>query len=338
MIKESNGYSLQKHNTFHIDAKADKFIEYTTVGDLKRILASAEIQKTPVLHIGGGSNLLFVADFKGIILHSLIKGIEITNETDDFIYIRVGAGEIWDEFVATCVEKGWGGVENLSLIPGEVGASAVQNIGAYGAEAKDCIGKVEVVELSSGEERSLTNAECCFSYRQSIFKSEYKNKYIVTYVTFKLSRCPNYNLEYGNIKTELEKYPEINLSTIRQAVISIRRAKLPDPEVEGNAGSFFMNPVVTAEKFESLYKEYPEIPHYDAGTGLIKLPAAWLIDQCGWKGRTVGHAGVHDKQALVLVNRGGATGSEIVELSEMIRTSVKNKFGVEIHPEVNFIG
>lgn len=338
MIKEKYEYSLRNHNTFGIEARADRFVEYTTVNDLKRLLDSPGFRELPRLHIGGGSNLLFTDDFRGVVLHSLITGIEVADETDDFVRLRVGAGEVWDDFVAWCVERGWAGVENLSLIPGEVGASAVQNIGAYGAEAKDVIEEVETVEIATGRERNFPNADCRFAYRHSIFKGELKGMYVITHVTFKLSKHPVYRLDYGNIQAELEKYPQVSLSTIRQAIVAIRTEKLPDPKTIGNAGSFFMNPVISLETFEKLKGEYPDMPHYEAGPGRVKVPAAWLIDRCGWKGRSIGHAGVHSKQALVLVNRGGATGKEIVALSEQIRTSVKEKYGILITPEVNFIG
>lgn len=338
MINEYTQYSLFSHNTFGINANADTFLEYSSVEDLKQLLARKELFSKPFLHIGRGSNLLFVSDYKGTILHSRIDGIEIIDETDESITLRVGAGVVWDDFVAYCVEHKWGGAENLSLIPGEVGASAVQNIGAYGVEAGDLIEKVETVDVFTAEERVFTKADCCFSYRQSIFKAELKGKYIVTYVTYKLNKKMVYNLEYGNIKAELDKYDKIDLSTIRHAIISIRESKLPDPQIEGNAGSFFMNPLISRKQFTDLKQDYPDIPHYDVDENCVKIPAAWMIDRCGWKGKTMGNAGVHAKQALVLVNKGGATGKEIIDLSRAIQASVKERFGVNIYPEVNFIG
>lgn len=338
MVKEYVDYSLLHHNTFGIDVSADKFVEYTSVKDLKHLFSGKDFQKNSCLHIGAGSNLLFVSDYHGIILHSGIKGMEIIRETNEEVYIRVGAGETWDNFVAYCVNNGWGGAENLSLIPGEVGASVVQNIGAYGAEVKDLVEQVEVVEISTTEEKSFTNAGCNFSYRQSIFKNEWKNKCVVTYVTYKLSKRPVFKLEYGNIKEELAKYEQVNLYTIRRAIISIRENKLPDPKVEGSAGSFFMNPIISRTQFDFLRENYPEIPYYIVDRHLVKVPAGWLIDQCGWKGKTLGRAGVHSKQALVLVNKGGATGDEILALSQAIRVSVREKFEIDIYPEVNFIG
>lgn len=338
MIIKRNHYSLLAYNTFGIDAKTDTFIEYASTEELKQILSEKETMPHPFLHIGGGSNLLFISDFKGTVLHSSIKGIEIVERSGEYVIIRVGAGEVWDDFVAFCVEQGWSGVENLSLIPGEVGASAVQNIGAYGVEAKDMIDKVEAIEIETGKERIFTNKDCCFSYRQSIFKNELKGKYAVTYVTYRLRERPQFNLEYGNIRVELQKYPEINLKNIRKAIIAIRKAKLPDPKIEGNGGSFFMNPIVTRRQYEQLKQLYEDMPHYDVDENRVKVPAAWMIDRCGWKGRTMGRAGVHDKQALVLVNKGGAIGKEVVRLSQAVQASVKEIFGIEIHPEVNFIG
>lgn len=338
MIKEHAQYSLLPYNTFGIDVKAETFLEYSSVEELKSVLSRKELFSKPYFHIGGGSNLLFVSDFNGTILHSAIKGMEVVEDTEDYVRIRIGAGEVWDDVVAFCVEHGWPGMENLSFIPGEVGATAVQNIGAYGAEAKDVIDEVETVEIETRQERTFTNEECRFSYRQSIFKNELKGKYIVTYVIYRLDKHASYNLEYGNIKSELDKAGEVSLKSIRETIIAVRRAKLPDPEEEGNAGSFFMNPIVPRKQFESICEAYSEVPHYEVDEAWVKIPAAWMIDRCGWKGRRLGNAGVHDKQALVLVNKGGATGKEIIDLSQAIRNSVKEKFGVDIYPEVNFIG
>lgn len=337
MIKEYANHSLLPYNTFGIDVKAASFIEYSSVEDLKTILSRGAFASRPFLHIGGGSNLLFTADYAGTILHSQIKEMEVVGEEGDDIYVRVSSGVVWDDFVAHCVSQGWGGAENLSLIPGEVGASAVQNIGAYGVEAKDLISKVETIEVATGNDRTFTNEDCCFSYRQSIFKNELKGKYIVTHVTYRLSKNPVFNLEYGNIKAELEKYDKVNLATVRRAIIAIRESKLPDPKVEGNAGSFFMNPIVPRAQFEALQRVYEKMPFYVVDEERIKIPAGWMIDRCGWKGKVLGRAGVHDKQALVLVNKGGATGQDVIKLSEAVCAAVKDKFGIEIHPEVNFI-
>lgn len=337
MVNTYTNFSLLKYNTFGMDVQAARFVEYESVEELKHILSSFAPEDL-FLQIGGGSNLLFTDNFPGTVLHSCIKGREVVEEDEESVYLRVGAGEVWDDFVAYCVENGWGGVENLSLIPGEVGASAVQNIGAYGVEAKDLITKVETIEIATCNERSFSVEECAYAYRKSIFKEEWKGQYIVTYVTYRLSKKPIFHLDYGNMKAELEKRGgEVTLSTIRNVVIAIRQAKLPDPAIQGNAGSFFMNPVIDRSLYEGLLEEYPDMPHYDVDESHVKIPAAWMIDQCGWKGHSLGRAGVHDKQALVLVNRGGATGSEIIMLSQAVRQSVKDKFGIDIHPEVNFI-
>lgn len=331
-------YSLLSHNTFGMDIKASLFIEYTSVEELKEILRRYPLEEGCWLHIGGGSNLLFKGDYPGIILHSAIKGYEILEENEQEVIVRVGAGEVWDDFVAYSVEKGWYGAENLSLIPGEVGASAVQNIGAYGMEAKDLIVNVETVEVATGEERIFTNAECAYAYRESAFKLSLKGKYIITKVSYRLKKTPCYHLDYGNVRAELEKSGiALTLSNVREVIIKIREGKLPDPKVQGNAGSFFMNPIISRVQFEALLAEYPQMPHYVVDAERVKIPAAWMIDQCGWKGKRLGNAGVHDKQALVLVNEGGATGEEVIRLSEAIQKSVFDKFGIRISPEVNFI-
>ena len=331
-------YSLLAHNTFGMDVKASVFIEYASVEELKDVLRQYSLTEGAWLHIGGGSNLLFTGDYPGVILHSAIKGYEIVSEDAEEVVVRVGAGEVWDDFVAYTVAKGWYGAENLSLIPGEVGASAVQNIGAYGVEAKDLIVKVETVEVATGKERIFDNAECGYAYRESIFKLSLKGQYIVTKVSYRLKKTPCYHLDYGNVRTELEKSGcALTLENVREGIIKIREGKLPDPKVQGNAGSFFMNPIVPRTQFEELLAQYPRMPYYEVDACRVKIPAAWMIDQCGWKGKQLGNAGVHHNQALVLVNCGGATGEEIIRLSEAIRESVSEKFGVSISPEVNFI-
>lgn len=328
-------YSLLSHNTFGIEAVAARFLEYNSVDELRNIILSGQITN-PYLHIGGGSNLLFTKNYEGTVLHSCIKGIDVLEETDDDVWLRVGAGVEWDDFVAWCVEHNWYGVENLSLIPGEVGASAVQNIGAYGVEVKDILVAVETMNIR-GEERVYSVEECEYAYRKSIFKrSEMKNVF-VTYVRFKLSKKEHYTLDYGTIRRELEKYAKITLAAVRQVVIEIRKAKLPDPKVMGNAGSFFMNPVVSRQIFLALQKQYPQMPFYDLGEDRVKIPAGWMIEQCGWKGKILGPAAVHDKQALVIVNRGGATGKDIIALSNAVRAAVYEKFAIDIQPEVNFV-
>ena len=333
-----NNHSLLPYHTFGMDVKTSVFIEYTSVDELKQILQQENLSEKKWLHIGGGSNLLFTGDYEGVILHSAIKGTEIVHEDDESVHVRVGAGEVWDDFVAYAVNQGWYGAENLSLIPGEVGASAVQNIGAYGMEAKDLIVKVEALDVTTGNDSVFTNTECRYAYRESIFKKEWKGRYIITYVTYRLSKTPQFQLEYGNVKGELEKQGcELTLKNVRDVIIRIREAKLPDPKVQGNAGSFFMNPVIPRMQYESLLAKYPEMPHYKVDEEWVKVPAAWMIDRCGWKGKRMGNAGVHDKQALVLVNCGGATGQEIITLSQHIQQSVYESFRIAIVPEVNFI-
>ena len=331
-------YSLLAHNTFGMDVKASVFIEYASVEELKELLAKKRLEEGRWFHIGGGSNLLFLSDYQGVILHSAIKGYELWQETDDEVIVRVGAGEVWDDFVAYTVSKGWYGAENLSFIPGEVGASAVQNIGAYGVEVKDLIVQVEAVEAATGMERIFTNEECGYAYRESVFKHSLKGKYMVTGVSFRLKKKPCYQLDYGNVRAELEKNGgALTLENVRQTIIRIRESKLPDPKVQGNAGSFFMNPMIPRVQLVALQKKYPQIPHYEVDANRVKIPAAWLIDQCGWKGKRLGRAGVHDKQPLVLVNVGNATGEEMVRLSEEIQKTVFETFGIPILPEVNFI-
>ena len=332
MVNEVN-YSLLHHNTFGIDAKCRRFLEYASVEEAQQI--ARQLQE-PYLLIGAGSNLLLTGDFNGTVVHSALKGIE--NQIDG--RIRCGSGETWDEVVAWCVGHHLYGAENLSLIPGEVGASAVQNIGAYGAEVKDLIVSVEAVEIGTGRLCTFSREDCQYGYRDSRFKHEWKNKYLITHVVYQLkSDEASPSTEYGNIRAELDRrgIQTPTAAELREVVIAIREAKLPDPKVTGNAGSFFMNPVVSREKFEELLAQYPQMPHYYIDAEHEKIPAGWMIDQCGWKGRSLGNAGVHDKQALVLVNRGGATGQDIVALCNTIRKDVLERFGIDIHPEVNII-
>lgn len=341
-MKHYTDYSLKSLHTFGMDVRTAHFVEYTSVDELEALLVrmQSEWETLPWLHMGGGSNLLFTSDYyQGVILHSAIKGWQVVDEDEECVHLRVGAGVVWDELVAYTVAQGWGGMENLSLIPGEVGASAVQNIGAYGMEAKDLIETVDTIEIATGTSRTFACEECGYAYRQSVFKSELKGKFVVTHVTYRLQKNPVFHLDYGNIRAELERMGEgISLDTIRRAVIRIRESKLPDPQVTGNAGSFFMNPIVPRAVMEHIREAYPQMPFYEVDTERVKIPAGWMIEQCGWKGRALGRAAVHDKQALVLVNLGGATGREIIALSDAVRHDVKEKFGMDIHPEVNFIG
>lgn len=337
-MKDFYDFNLKEHNTFDIDVKCRRFIEFESVDELLQIVNSLTDADKPLLVLGGGSNMLFTADYEGTVLHSAIKG-HVAVQTDEGIMLRCGSGEVWDDIVSLCVSNRMYGAENLSLIPGDVGASAVQNIGAYGAEAKDIILKVEAVDLQTGKMCEFTNEECEYAYRKSKFKGEWRNRFVITYVTYKLSEvfCPC--LDYGNIRAELEKR-NIKVPTaeqLRNVIIDIRNEKLPDPKIEGNAGSFFMNPVVPKAKYEELVARFGNVPHYSVDDNNEKIPAGWMIDQCGWKGKSLGKAGVHSRQALVLVNRGGAEGKDIVALCDAIKRDVKDKFGIDIVPEVNII-
>ncbi|MDR0683051.1 MAG: UDP-N-acetylmuramate dehydrogenase [Dysgonamonadaceae bacterium] len=330
-------YSLLKHNTFNLDIKTRWFVEYESEGDLQKLLKDEYFLSQPSCHIGRGSNLLFLSDFYGVIIHSAIKGIEVLNEDETHIRLKIGAAEIWDSFVEYCVENRWGGVENLSFIPGEVGSSAYQNIGAYGVEASDCISEVHTYSLKTGEKRIFSNEECNYSYRHSFFKmQENKGLYYITHVVYQLSKQPEFKLNYGDIKSYLEG-KEINLQTVRKAIISIRESKLPNPEILGNAGSFFINPYLCIVHYESLKKQYPNIPYYPVNEKVVKTSAAWLIDRCGLKGKTLGGAAVHEKQPLVIVNKKNATGKDIALLAEEIRKAVYEKFKIELQSEVIYI-
>ena len=332
MIDQKN-YSLLRHNTFGIDAKCKRFIEYSSVEEAQQVARMITDADRPLLILGGGSNLLLTGDYNGTVLHSGIRFLEQTDEC----HVRCGSGFIWDDVVDYCVANNLYGVENLSIIPGEVGASAVQNIGAYGAEAKDLIECVEAVEIETGQICRFTNTECAYSYRQSKFKHAWKNRFLITAVTYKLSKTYNPKLDYGNIRVALAAKGIDNPTAmqLRETIIDIRNAKLPDPKVLGNAGSFFMNPVVPTHKYNQLAQQYVGMPHYTIDSEYEKIPAGWLIEQCGWKGKALGKAAVHNKQALVLVNCGGATGSEVVQLYKTIQHDVKQKFDIEIKPEVN---
>ena len=327
-------YSLKQHNTFGIEAKCAQFVEYSSEAEAKEVAELLRNTRVPYIIIGGGSNLLLTRDYEGIVVHSACKGIERNGNR-----LVCGSGEVFDDVVAQSIEMGLYGAENLSLIPGDVGASAVQNIGAYGAEAKDLIRSIRAVEIATGNVCVIENAECEYGYRQSKFKHDWKNQYLILSVEYEFAATFEPRLDYGNIRAELEK-EGVSLPTaqqLRNTIIRIREAKLPDPKVLGNAGSFFMNPIVGRQKYEALATQYEGMPHYDIDADHVKIPAGWMIDQCGWKGKSMGRAGVHDKQALVLVNRGGATGQEVVALCQQIQADVKQKFGIDIYPEVNVI-
>lgn len=331
--------SLKEYNTFGLDAKAAQFVECNTLEEVQVLCITFNLSERDIFILGGGSNILLTKDFSGMVVKMNLKGIAKVNETEEHVYIKANSGENWHEFVLFCVEKGYGGVENLSLIPGCIGAAPMQNIGAYGVEVKDVIDTVDAVEISTGVKTVFTNAECKFGYRESIFKNEAKGKYIITSVTFKLTKTPKLNISYGAIKDVLQEkgISTPNLKDVSDAVIAIRSSKLPDPKILGNSGSFFKNPEIDATIYHQLKEKYPEIPGYVLSSNQVKVPAGWLIEQCGWKGKRVGNTGAHKDQALVLVNYGNATGNEIYALALEIQKSVRDKFGIHIMPEVNII-
>jgi UDP-N-acetylmuramate dehydrogenase len=329
--------SLRPYNTFGIDAIAKLFTEFNNANELEEVLrAMGGVQE---MVLGGGSNILLTKDFNGLVLKNNIMGIEEVKEDDEHVYLKVGAGENWHRFVMYCIANNLAGVENLSLIPGNVGASPMQNIGAYGVEMKEVFHDLEAMHLKHKEVLLFTLNDCEFGYRDSVFKKKYKDQFAILTVTFRLNKNPKFNTSYGALEQELEKMgvQELSIKAISQAVINIRSSKLPDPAEIGNAGSFFKNPTVNAAFFESLKKQFPSIVAYKVGDDAVKLAAGWLIEQCGWKGYRKGDAGCHAKQALVLVNYGHATGQEIYDLSEEIVQSVQNKFGVTLEREVNII-
>ena len=339
-MKDERNYSLLAHNTFGIDAQCRRFLEYANTEEAMEVadILRGEDEREPLMVVGKGSNLLLTTDYEGTVVHGAIRGISMLEEGEEAT-LSAGCGETWDDVVAWTVERGYADLANLSLIPGEVGASAIQNIGAYGAEAAQFISEVAAIEIATGKQVRLKNEDCRYGYRDSRFKHEWRNKFLVTHVVYHLNRSHQPRLDYGNIRQELEReaITHPTPSQLRQAIIRIRQAKLPEPDVLGNAGSFFMNPVVSRQVYERLAERYPLMPHYDLNEGDVKIPAGWLIDQCGWKGRQMGRAGVYEKQALVLVNLGGATGKEVVELCQAIQLSVKQLFGIELKPEVNIV-
>lgn len=330
-------YSLKHLNTFGIDTKAKFFCEVSTIDEIRELAAEPKFAEIPKLILGGGSNLLFVNDFEGLVFQSKITGIEILEEDDAFVTVRVGAGENWDNFVNHCVTKKWGGIENLSDIPGTVGASPIQNIGAYGVEVKDVIENVEVINLKTLETKLFSAAECHFDYRDSIFKRSENKHLFITSVTFRLTKFNAFFIGYKDLSEELKKYKDITLQTVRHAILAIRKRKLPDYKELGNAGSFFKNPVISLEKVEELKQKYEQFPLFPVSDSSSKIAAAWLIDQCGWKGKRIENVGVHENQALVIVNYGNATGKEVLNLANQIIDSVSEKFGILLEKEVNII-
>ena len=334
MIREFHQISLRGRNSFGVDQRAARLVEFETAEDLRTFFAAGIPGRWTVL--AGGNNILFTEDYDGVLLTPVARQIALLSDDGDEVRLRVEAGVEWDDLVEWAVERGLWGIENLSLIPGKAGSAPVQNIGAYGVEVKDLIVRVETLNIE-GKEHVYDVTECGYSYRDSIFKRPENKSVFVTYVSFRLSKREHYTLDYGTIRRELEKYPGVTLDVVRRVIIAIREEKLPDPRVMGNAGSFFMNPIVGREQFEALQAEYPQMPFYEIDTDRVKIPAGWMIDLCGWKGKALGPAAVHDKQALVLVNRGGAKGADVIALSDAVRASVRAKFGIDIHPEVNFI-
>lgn len=326
--------SLKPYNTFGIEIKAKAFVEISSVDELKKIISENNL---PLLILGGGSNVLFTQDFNGLVIKNKLKGIELINENKNEVTLKVAAGEVWHEFVLYCIKNNYAGLENLSLIPGSVGASPMQNIGAYGVEVKDFIIEVEALHLSTLKQTQFTNQACEFDYRSSIFKTKEKGRYFITAVTFKLSKKPKINTSYGAIEAELQKHNVINptIKQVSDAVIRIRESKLPNPTEIGNAGSFFKNPSISNEVAALLKKDYPTVPFYPQNNETTKIAAGWLIEQCGFKGKTIGNFGVHKNQALVLVNYGNANGKNIFDLSSTIIEAVSQKFNIELEREVN---
>lgn len=338
-MKIQENVSLRPYNTFGIDAAARYFTSFPSQEALLTVLAAPEWKHARKLILGGGSNILFTQDFDGLVLKNELKGIRVVSEDDEFVYVQAGAGENWHQFVMHCIGQGLAGLENLSLIPGNVGASPMQNIGAYGVEIKDTFYELEAFHLFDHALVKFNREACAFGYRESVFKREYKDQFVILHVTYRLSKKPHFNTSYGAIEQELERMGITTLSirAISDAVINIRSSKLPNPAEIGNAGSFFKNPEVTREKYEALKEAFPEIVAYPLPGDHFKLAAGWLIEQCGWKGYRNGDAGVHARQALVLVNYGQAKGEELVELSWKVVDSVKEKFGVTLEREVNIV-
>lgn len=335
-------YSLKKYNSFGIDAIAKYFATFSSADTLEEFLGNNK-NVTPKMILGGGSNVLFTKNYDGLVLKNEVLGIQIISEDDEFVFIKAGAGEVWHRFVLYCISGNFGGVENLSLIPGNVGASPMQNIGAYGVEIKDVFYELEAYHLEEKIIQKFSANDCGFGYRESVFKKKYKNQFAILSVTYRLRKNPEFNISYGAIGDELKKMNIENLSVkaISDAVIRIRTSKLPDPKVIGNAGSFFKNPVIESVELQELQELQRftdgKVPCYKTDEDHFKIPAGWLIEQCGWKGFRKGDAGCYDKQALVLVNYGNATGKEIYNLSEEIKISVNEKFGIELEREVNII-
>ena len=338
MIRFFENYSLQSHNTFGVKAQAKYFFEFTELEDLDPFLLSNSIwQKEKILVLGEGSNILFLNNFEGLVIHPNIPGLHVISEDKQYVWIEVGAGENWDEFVRYCVDRQLGGVENLASIPGKVGSAPVQNIGAYGQELSNVVESVKGYNLNTREFVEYTKTACKFSYRSSIFKTELKNQFIILSVVFRLNKFPEFQLDYKKLQDRVSEKGEINLQNITNSVIEIRSEKLPDVNVIGSAGSFFKNPVIDIAIAKKIEGEFKDVPVHSVNGGKVKLAAGWLIERAGWKGYRNGDLGVHEKQALVIVNYGNATGMDIYNLSEKIKQSVFKKFGVELEREVNCV-
>jgi UDP-N-acetylmuramate dehydrogenase len=326
--------SLKKYNTFGIDAIAKQFITANSIKELQEIITN----KNDIFLLGGGSNMLLTSNISKLVVHLNLKGIIVNDTAKSEVFVTAEAGENWHDFVIWCISQNYGGLENLSLIPGNVGASPIQNIGAYGVEIKDTFHQLEAIEIETGKIKTFDKEACNFGYRNSVFKNELKGKYIIVNVTFKLTKNKHQlNISYGAIKNYLNDIEHPTLKEISDAVISIRQSKLPDPKEIGNSGSFFKNPVISKMDFDKLQKKYPEIPSYFVSESEIKIPAGWLIEQCGFKGKRFGEAGVHKNQALVLINYGNATGKEIFKLAQKIQETVKKTFNIDLEIEVNII-
>ena len=338
-MKLQSDYSLKAYNTFGIDVKAKLFVQFSTVQELQELLQMPELKQEEKLILGGGSNVLFTKDFDGVVLRNEIKGIEVLRQDDKHVYVKVGSGEVWHDFVLYTLQHNLGGLENLSLIPGSVGAAPLQNIGAYGVELKDVFYELEAVELATGDIHTFDNDTCQFGYRESVFKNKLKGRYIVTGVTFRLHKEHHINTSYGAIQTTLQEMnvQQPTIQDVSAAVCHIRSTKLPNPKEIGNAGSFFKNPEIPVSQFETLKAQFPEIPSYPVSETTVKVPAGWLIEQCGWKGKVIENYGVHKNQALVLVNYGGAKGEQVRKLAFDIIDSVESKFGIRLQPEVNIL-
>ncbi len=333
-----NNFSLKNHNTFGIEARAKQFVAVHSVPELKSVLKKNISEKKFIL--GGGSNMLLTKDIDALVIHVDLKGKKIIKETEDFVWVESQAGENWHEFVLWTIDQNFGGLENMSLIPGNVGTTPVQNIGAYGTEIKDTFDSCEAMKIENQEMKTFTKAECHFGYRESVFKNEAKDQYIITSVVFKLTKCNHkINISYGDITSELAKKNIVNptLNDVSNAVIAIRQSKLPDPKELGNSGSFFKNPILLKTDFEKIHRQFPEMKYYEVSETEVKVPAGWLIEQAGFKGKRFGDAGIHKNQALVLVNYGNATGQEILDVSKKIQETIFKTFGILIEAEVNLV-